>query len=82
MYSASSITFFDGLKEYKVIQKDISTFIVYVVCDKTINESVESKLKELIIQYLEDNINIVIKQVEYIERTKMGKFRRFESFSS
>jgi len=65
--------------EYRVIQKSLSDFEIQMVTSSPPKKSEQNILKKIIENYLERGLNIEIKIVESIERTRLGKFRRFIS---
>jgi phenylacetate-CoA ligase len=70
---------FKHIQEYRVIQKSISDFEILMVTSTPPKKSEQNYLKKAIENYLEKGLNIEIKLVESIDRTKLGKFRRFIS---
>ena len=69
----------DKIKEYRAIQKTISEFEIQIVTDPHLSIKEEYLLKKITQQYLEQGLTINIKKVDSIERTRMGKYRRFIS---
>ncbi len=67
------------IKEYRTIQKSLSEFEIQIVTNSQLSIKEESLLKRTVEQYLEQDLTINIKRVDNIERTKMGKYRRFIS---
>lgn len=70
---------FKYIKEYRAIQKSSDTFEIQMVTDITPGMNETNHLKKTIESYLEKGLNIEIKNVDKIERTRLGKFRRFIS---
>jgi len=73
---------FKALIEYRVIQKTISDFQILIVASIDIQDKDITLLKKLIDNRLNEDVTILVSQVENIERSKMGKFRRFISLIS
>ncbi len=67
------------IHEYRVIQHTISNFEYQLTTKKPINKAQERLLVHLTTSYLEKDLSIFISEVSTIERTPLGKFRRFIS---
>ncbi len=70
---------FPPISEYRIIQRDIDSFDILITSDKKLQDSYSLFLQKLIKQKIDDPININIMNVDNIERTRLGKFRRFIS---
>jgi phenylacetate-CoA ligase len=70
---------FKYIQEYRAIQKSSDTFEIQMVTETAPGRNEISQLKKTIENYLEKGLNIEIKIVSKIERTRLGKFRRFIS---
>lgn len=68
-----------AINEYRVIQHALSSFEFQLTTNHTLTLHQEKLLKRLTIASLENNLNITITEVKEIERTALGKFRRFIS---
>ncbi len=74
---------FKDLTEYRVIQKSISDFDVLIVSQRNLTEKDIQFFTKLVSTKLNnEKINIHFLPVKYIERSPMGKFRRFISLVS
>ncbi|NPA37617.1 MAG: phenylacetate--CoA ligase family protein [Chlorobi bacterium] len=71
--------YFNEIQEYRAIQKKRDTFEIQMVTDIKPGEKEINFLKRTTENYLEKGLNIKIKMVDTIERTRLGKFRRFIS---
>ncbi len=67
------------IEEYRVIQKNLSHCEMLVTSKQDIGHKREKHLQNMINNRLKEDISIKIKQVHTIERSRMGKFRRFIS---
>jgi len=67
------------IKEYRIIQHTLSKFEYQLITHKPLSKIQEQLLIQLTTTYLEKGISITISEVTRIERTAMGKFRRFIS---
>jgi len=67
------------LKEYKIIQHTISTFEIILVANTPLTQKQKDFLIQLTYKGLNKDIKVIINEVPAIERTVMGKFRRFVS---
>ncbi|MBI9061393.1 MAG: phenylacetate--CoA ligase family protein [Marinilabiliaceae bacterium] len=67
------------IDEYRVIQHTLSSFEYQLTTKKSINRAQEQLLIQLTKTYLEKSISVSITEVTKIERTRMGKYRRFIS---
>jgi len=70
---------FKYIQEYRVIQKSLYSFEIQMVTSTLPKKTEQNYLKRTIENYLEKGLNIEIKIVDSIERTRLGKFRRFIS---
>ena len=70
---------FNDIQEYRAIQKASDTFEIQMITDTVPGENEINHLKKTIENYLEKGLNIDINIVNKIERTRLGKFRRFIS---
>lgn len=68
-----------NVKEIKVIQKTLDSFLIKYVAEDCLSPSDETKILKAIEKYLEFGLNIKFQQNEYLERTERGKLRQFES---
>lgn len=69
----------NDIKEIKIIQTKLDTFIInYVSCNK-LDKFLEEKIRQALTEYLEVNLTIVFSKLEKLERTKSGKLKQFTS---
>jgi phenylacetate-CoA ligase len=69
----------NDIKEIKIIQTKLDTFIInYVSCNK-LDKFREDKIRQALTEYLEVNLTIVFTKLEKLERTKSGKLKQFTS---
>ncbi len=74
---------YKDLTEYRVIQKTITDFDILFVSKSSLSEKDIQFFKKLVFNKLNnENINLNFAPVKYIERSAMGKFRRFISLVS
>ncbi|GAO28529.1 phenylacetate--CoA ligase family protein [Geofilum rubicundum] len=66
------------VSEYKVIQTAPDRFVVNVVATRELTEEEVGRLKKLCVQALETSAKIEVVRKEVLDRTLMGKFKRFE----
>lgn len=67
------------LKEFIIRQTDIDTFEFDVVSDAPLDTQDIKELKKTAEEYLEPELNIIVHQVERIERPSSGKIKHFYS---
>lgn len=66
------------VSEYKVVQTAPDSFVVNVVANRDLTQEEVGRLKKLCAQALETNAKIEVVRKEVLDRTLMGKFKRFE----
>lgn len=71
-----------AINEYRVTQHTLSKFEYQLTTKKPINKAQEQLLIQLTETYLEKGLSVSINEVTKIERTRMGKYRRFISMLS
>ncbi|MFT3739984.1 MAG: hypothetical protein QM786_14625 [Breznakibacter sp.] len=70
---------FDVITEYKVIQTHSDAFDIRYVAPRDLNDAETGFLKSLCDSSLEKGLDIRMSRYEVLDRTRMGKFRRFVS---
>ncbi|MFK8059954.1 MAG: phenylacetate--CoA ligase family protein [Polaribacter sp.] len=68
-----------NIKEIKVIQHKIDSFLIEYVADKKLEPTEEIQIKEALENYLEPNLCINFKKLDTLKRTKIGKLKQFTS---
>jgi phenylacetate-CoA ligase len=71
--------YFKYIQEYRAIQTAPDSFEIQIVTSMPPERDLISFLKRTVENYLEKGLNIDVKVVDKIDRTRMGKFRRFIS---
>jgi phenylacetate-CoA ligase len=71
--------YFNYIQEYRAIQTAPDSFEIQIVTSMPPERDLISFLKRTVENYLEKGLNIDVKVVDKIDRTRMGKFRRFIS---
>jgi phenylacetate-CoA ligase len=71
--------YFNYIQEYRAIQTAPDSFEIQIVTSAPPERDLISFLKRTVENYLEKGLNIDVKVVDKIDRTRMGKFRRFIS---
>lgn len=69
-----------GLNEYQVRQVAMDTFEIDLVLDGQFSYSDQKAVEECFELYLEKGLNIIVKQVNQINREKSGKLKHFISY--
>lgn len=70
---------YDVLIEYKIVQKNERLFDILYTAKRDFNKAEEDYLKRLCENSLEKDIAFRLLHMDEIDRTRMGKFRRFVS---
>lgn len=79
-YVTKSIIEDDGnVKEFIVKQTKTDTFYVDYVSEKELTSSQIKKIKSAIALYLEPNLDFIFTRKSFLERTKRGKLKQFQS---
>ena len=68
-----------ALKEFVIRQTALDTFIFDVVSDKPLSEKEILGIQSAMKLYLEDGLQLIINQVQQIERKGAGKLKHFYS---
>lgn len=79
-YVTKSIIEDDGnVKEFVIKQTKIDTFYVEYVSEFDLTSTQIKKIEEAIELYLEPNLNFIFTRKDFLERSKRGKLKQFQS---
>ena len=80
-YSITKKLFDDdgNVKEFVILQTKIDTFEIDYVSITALNEAEILKIKQVLGQFLEPNLNYIFTRKDFIERSKSGKLKQFKS---
>jgi phenylacetate-CoA ligase len=80
-YVTKSIIQDDGnVKEFIIKQTAIDTFIIEYVSENKLSTDEIQKIEKAVATYLEPNLQFSFIKKEFLERSKRGKLKQFESF--
>lgn len=68
-----------GVKQFKVIQENLSNLIFLLVPDDTFNDDVMAYIKKQCLFYFGPDMNIDFEICDFIQREKSGKLKDFVS---
>jgi len=63
----------DGIKEYQVIQEDLTLIIFNIVCVDTLFDSISHSIRENFAEIIPENVTLDIQKVVSIQKTIQGK---------
>lgn len=67
------------VKEYFIEQTSVKSFVFYVVLRAKLLDSDVKLIKKTMCEYLKSNVEISLKEVDKIKKSKSGKFKHFVS---
>lgn len=68
-----------NVKEFIIKQTALDTFIIIYVSESPLNSNQKNEISKAFTTYLEPNLNFSFERKDYLERTKSGKLKQFES---
>ncbi|MEX0997222.1 MAG: phenylacetate--CoA ligase family protein [Flavobacteriaceae bacterium] len=82
-YITKSIIEDDGnVKEFVVIQTEKNVFEINYVSEKTLSKNEEMEIQKAMETYLESGLNLILKRIETLDRSRRGKLKQFTSLIS
>ncbi|WP_206483083.1 phenylacetate--CoA ligase family protein [Thalassotalea sp. G2M2-11] len=66
---------FSGIERFQVIQKELASITVKLVCNQTFSTIDEQSIRDEINKYSKGSLNIYIERVDHIPLTKTGKHK-------
>jgi len=82
-YVTKSIIEDDGnVKEFVVVQTEKNVFEINYVSEKTLTQKEEMEIQKAMETYLEAGLNLTLKRVETLDRSRRGKLKQFTSLLS
>lgn len=80
-YSITKKLFDDdgNVKEFVILQTKTDTFEIDYVSENALSESEIEKMKQVLSQFLEPNLNYIFTRKDGIKRSKSGKLKQFKS---
>jgi phenylacetate-CoA ligase len=68
-----------NVKEFVVKQTKLDTFKIEYVSKEELTETLKNKIREALTSYLEPGLQLELKRVKQLSRSKSGKLKQFES---
>ncbi len=82
-YVTKSIIEDDGnVREFVVVQTEKEAFEINYVSEKTLSQNEEMEIQKAMETYLESGLNLTLKRVEALDRSRRGKLKQFTSLVS